>query len=358
MKKLLLVFAIFGTLACNNSAEEKSEDPQTSEATSEEKDSIPNFGIVIHGGAGTILKENMSDSLEQVYRAKLEEAIRTGHEILANGGTALEAVQRTINVMEDSPLFNAGKGAVFTNEGTNELDASIMDGSNLNAGAIAGVTTIKNPINLAYEVMVNSEHVMLAGKGAERFAQEQGVEIVDPQYFFTENRYNSLQRIREQEKSQLDHDAQKTAFTDPFIKDSKFGTVGCAALDKHGNLAAGTSTGGMTNKRYNRIGDAPIIGAGTYANNKTVAVSSTGWGEFFIRGMVAYDISALMEYKGLSLEEAAKEVIQKKIPALGGDGGIIAIDHQGNVAMEFNTAGMYRAKMDRDGTLKIGIYGE
>ncbi len=358
MKKLLLVFALFGTLACNNSAEKNSVNSETPEVASEEKDSIPNFGIVIHGGAGTILKENMNDSLEQQYRAKLEEAIRTGHEILANGGTALEAVQRTINVMENSPLFNAGKGAVFTNEGTNELDASIMDGATLNAGAVAGVTTIKNPINLAYEVMVNSEHVLLAGKGAEKFAEEQGIEIVDPQYFYTEERYKSLQRIREQEKTQLDHDDQKTAFLDPYIKDSKFGTVGCAALDKNGNLAAGTSTGGMTNKRYNRIGDAPIIGAGTYANNKTVAVSSTGWGEFFIRGMVAYDISALMEYKGLSLEEAAREVIQKKIPALGGDGGIIAIDHEGNVAMEFNTAGMYRAKMNRDGELEIGIYGE
>ncbi len=358
MKKLLLIFAFFGTLACNNSAEENSVNSETPEVASEEKDTIPNFGIVIHGGAGTILKENMSDSLEQQYRAKLEEAIRTGHEILANGGTALEAVQRTINVMENSPLFNAGKGAVFTNEGTNELDASIMDGATLNAGAVAGVTTIKNPINLAYEVMVNSEHVLLAGKGAEKFAEEQGIEIVDPQYFYTEERYKSLQRIREQEKTQLDHDDQKTAFLDPYIKDSKFGTVGCAALDKNGNLAAGTSTGGMTNKRYNRIGDAPIIGAGTYANNKTVAVSSTGWGEFFIRGMVAYDISALMEYKGLSLEEAAREVIQEKIPALGGDGGIIAIDHEGNVAMEFNTAGMYRAKMNRDGELEIGIYGE
>lgn len=357
MKKILFVFALFGSLACNNAPEGNREIPEASEA-SEEKDSLPNFGIVIHGGAGTILKENMSDSLEQEYRAKLEEAIRTGHGILANGGTALEAVQRTINVMEDSPLFNAGKGAVFTNAGTNELDASIMDGKTLNAGAVAGVTTIKNPINLAYEVMENSEHVMLSGEGAAGFAKERGVEIVDPQYFFTENRYQSLQRIREKEKTESDHEAQKTAAVDPFIKDSKFGTVGCAALDKHGNLAAGTSTGGMTNKRWGRIGDAPIIGAGTYANNKTVAVSSTGWGEFFIRGMVAYDISALMEYKGLTLEEAAKEVIQKKLPALGGDGGIIAIDHQGKVAMEFNTAGMYRAKMNKNGQLEIGIYGE
>lgn len=354
MKKLLLFFSILCLISCKDQSEEK---PKETEITSEEKDSIPNFGIVIHGGAGTILRENMSDSLEKEYKAKLEEAIRTGHEILANGGTALEAVQRTINVMENSPLFNAGKGAVFTNAGTNELDASIMDGETLNAGAVAGVKTVKNPINLAYEVMVNSNHVMLSGDGAETFAKEQGIEIVDPQYFFTENRYKSLQRIREKEKTELDHDG-KTAFTDPFIKDSKFGTVGCAALDKNGNLAAGTSTGGMTNKRWGRIGDSPIIGAGTYANNATCAVSSTGWGEFFIRGMVAHDISALMEYNGLSLAEAAKLVIQEKLPALGGDGGIIAIDHEGNVAMEFNTAGMYRAKMNKNGDLEIGIYGK
>ncbi|MFD2517266.1 isoaspartyl peptidase/L-asparaginase family protein [Salinimicrobium flavum] len=357
MKKLLFLISVFCLIGCNNKPDEQSTETTETSTVSEEKDTIPNFGIVIHGGAGTILKENMSDSLEQEYRAKMEEAIRTGHQILANGGTALEAVQRTINIMEDSPLFNAGKGAVFTNAGTNELDASIMDGETLNAGAVAGVTTIKNPINLAYEVMVNSEHVMLGGKGAEEFGQQQGIETVDPQYFFTENRYKSLQRIRDKEKTELDHDG-KTAFADPFIKDSKFGTVGCAALDKNGNLAAGTSTGGMTNKRWGRIGDAPIIGAGTYANNATCAVSSTGWGEFFIRGMVAHDISALMEYKGLSLQEAARVVIQEKIPALGGDGGIVAIDHEGNVAMEFNTAGMYRAKMNKNGELEIGIYGE
>ena len=301
----------------------------------------------------------MSDSLEQAYKAKLEEAIRTGHEILANGGTAIEAVQRTINIMENSPLFNAGKGAVFTNEGKNELDASIMEGKTLNAGAVSGVTTVKNPINLAWEVMENSEHVMLSGKGAEQFAKERNLEIVNPEYFYTENRFKSLERLKERnsEKTELDHDG-KTAFVDPFIKDSKFGTVGCAALDKNGNLAAGTSTGGMTNKKWGRIGDAPIIGAGTYANNKTAAISATGWGEFFIRGVVAYDISALMEYKEMSLAEAAKEVIQNKNPELGGSGGIIAIDHQGNVSMEFNTAGMYRAKMNKEGDLEIGIYSE
>ena len=356
MKRIFLLFSLSLFLACNTSAEKETQTNQTAE-TEKAQDSVENFGIVIHGGAGTILKENMSDSLEQAYKAKLEEAIRTGHEILANGGTAIEAVQRTINIMENSPLFNAGKGAVFTNEGKNELDASIMEGKTLNAGAVSGVTTVKNPINLAWEVMENSEHVMLSGKGAEQFAKERNLEIVNPEYFYTENRFKSLERLKERnsEKTELDHDG-KTAFVDPFIKDSKFGTVGCAALDKKGNLAAGTSTGGMTNKKWGRIGDAPIIGAGTYANNKTAAISATGWGEFFIRGVVAYDISALMEYKKMSLAEAAKEVIQNKNPELGGSGGIIAIDHQGNVSMEFNTAGMYRAKMNKEGDLEIGIY--
>ena len=353
MKKLLLLFSLVLFFSCNENTSKNGGDPNPEAEKTGEIDSLPNFGIVIHGGAGTILKENMSDSLEQAYKEKLEEAIRTGHEILANGGTALEAVQRTINVMEDSPLFNSAKGAVFTNEGTNELDASIMDGATLNAGAVAGVTNIKNPINLAYEVMVNSDHVLLSGKGAEQFAEEQGLEIVDPDYFYTERRFKAMERSREREKT-----GNKTAFYDPLVKDEKFGTVGCAALDKNGNLAAGTSTGGMSNKKYNRIGDSPIIGAGTYANNKTCAVSSTGWGEYFIRGVVAYDISAMMEYKGLSLQEAAHEVIQKKLPELGGDGGIIAIDHEGNVSMEFNTAGMYRATMNKNGDLKIGIYGE
>lgn len=356
MKKIILLFSLSLFLSCNTSTNKEPETKQTNN-TEKQQDSVANFGIVIHGGAGTILKENMSDSLEQEYKTKLEEAIRTGHEILANGGTAIEAVQRTINIMENSPLFNAGKGAVFTNEGKNELDASIMDGQTLNAGAVSGVTTVKNPINLAWEVMENSEHVMLSGKGAEQFATERGLEIVDPGYFYTENRFKSLERLKAKntEKTELDHDG-KTAFVDPFIKDSKFGTVGCAALDKNGNLAAGTSTGGMTNKKWGRIGDAPIIGAGTYANNKTAAISATGWGEFFIRGVVAYDISALMEYKKMSLAQAAKEVIQKKNPELGGSGGIIAIDQQGNVSMEFNTAGMYRAKMNKNGKLEIGIY--
>lgn len=362
MKKLLVLLLTILLYSCNQSTVDKKPIGTPNRAPVSDKVEGDNFGIVIHGGAGTILKENMTDSLEMEYKAVLEEAIRTGHQILADGGTALEAVQRSINIMEDHPLFNAGKGAVFTSEGKNELDASIMDGETLQAGSVAGVTTVKNPINLAYNVMTESPHVFLAGKGAEQFAAEQKLEIVDPSYFHTDARFQALQRIKETEKTELDHDAtensKKTAFFDPFIKDSKFGTVGAVALDKNGNLAAGTSTGGMTNKKWNRIGDVPIIGAGTYANNATVAVSATGWGEFFIRGVVAYDISAMMEYKKMRLEDAARKVIQDKLTDLGGEGGIIAIDKKGNISMEFNSAGMYRAAMNRDGELILGIYKE
>ena len=308
------------------------------------------FSIVIHGGAGTIEREKMTDEKEAEYNKKLEEAIRVGYTILKKGGTSLDAVEKTINVLENSPLFNAGRGAVLTYEGINEHDASIMDGETLNAGASAGTKTVKNPINLARAVMEYSPHVMLSGMGAETFAKEQGLEIVDPSYFFTENKKQALERVKALENN-------KTAsFYDADIKNSKYGTVGCAALDKNGNLAAGTSTGGMTNKRWGRIGDSPIIGAGTYANNKTCAVSSTGWGEFFIRGMVAHDISALMEYKGLTLKEASQLVIQKKLTELGGDGGIIAVDKNGNMVMEFNTSGMFRATMNDKGELYIGMF--
>ena len=319
------------------------------------KTNTSEFAIIIHGGAGTILKKNMTLEKEDAYKAKLEEAIRVGYNILKNGGSSLDAVEKTINIMEDSPLFNAGKGAVFTNAETNELDASIMDGKTLNAGASAGTTTVRNPINLARTIMDKSPHVMMAGIGAETYAKEQGLTLVDPSYFHTDNRLNALKRTIEREQRE-GKNIDKQAFYDPEIKNSKFGTVGCAALDKNGNLAAGTSTGGMTNKRYGRIGDAPIIGAGTYANNNSCAVSSTGWGEFFIRGMVAHDISALMQYKGLSLQDAAHEVIQNKVPKLGGDGGIIAVDKNGNMVAEFNTAGMYRATMNDKGELQIGIY--
>lgn len=350
MSKLLLSLLCI-TLVLNSCQQEK-KDTLNIEKSVVEK---PEFAIVIHGGAGTILKQNMTPEREAAYKAKLEEAIMVGHEILKNGGSSLDAVTKTITIMEDSPLFNAGIGAVFTNAGTNELDASIMDGKTLNAGASAGTTTVKSPIDLARTIMEQSEHVMLSGKGAEAFAAQKGLEIVDPSYFFTESRFNSLQRIKDREQTELDHDA-KSVYFDPNIKDYKFGTVGCAALDKDGNLAAGTSTGGMTNKRYGRIGDAPIIGAGTYANNATCAVSSTGWGEYFIRAMVAHDISALMEYKGLSLKEAARTVIQEKVAGLGGDGGIVAVDKDGNITMEFNTAGMYRASIKSNEDLKVGIY--
>lgn len=309
------------------------------------------IGIIIHGGAGTILRENMTAEKEAAYRAALEEAIQVGYHILKNGGSSQEAVEKTIHVMENSPLFNAGKGAVLTAEETIELDASFMNGATLDAGAIAGVKTIKNPISAAIEVMENSPHVMLSGKGAEEFAAAQGLEIVEPQYFFTARRINSLQRVKEAEGQ-----TQATAQERLFLDQQRYGTVGCAALDANGNLAAGTSTGGMTNKKWNRIGDAPIIGAGTYANNATCAISATGWGEFFIRSVVAHDISALMEYKGLTIQEAAKVVIHDKVAQLGGDGGVVGIDNQGNIAMEMNTPGMYRAHIDNEGKLTVKIY--
>jgi len=319
---------------------------------------VNDFAIIIHGGAGTILKKNMSDEKEAVYKAKLTEAIKTGHSILKSGGTSQEAVLKTIQVMEESPLFNAGKGAVFTHEETNELDASFMDGKTLNAGAVAGVKNVKSPIELAIKIMTDSDHVMLSGEGASTFAKEKGLEMVAPNYFYTEKRFQSLQRIKNRNKTELDHDDKKAAFYDADIKNAKFGTVGCVALDKNGNIAAGTSTGGMTNKRWGRIGDAPIIGSGTYANNKTCGVSSTGWGEYFIRNQVAYDISAQMEYQQKSLKDATKDVIQNKLTKLGGTGGVVALDKNGNMAFEFNTAGMYRASMNDAGELILKIYKE
>ncbi|MAP81557.1 MAG: beta-aspartyl-peptidase [Aequorivita sp.] len=352
MRNLTFLVILFLLISCNNDKNNHSSIKNIDQVHAENAN---NYGIVIHGGAGTILKEYLNDSLENAYKTKLKEAVLAGNEILKNGGTAIDAVTNAINILENSPLFNAGKGAVFTNKGTIELDASIMDGKNLNAGAVAGVRKIKNPINLAKDVMLKSEHVMLYGDGAETFAQHLNYKMMDTSYFYTKKRYESLQRVLKKEKEKT---KASMSFQDSYIKDAKFGTVGCVALDKQGNLAAGTSTGGMTNKRFNRIGDSPIIGAGTYANNATCAVSATGWGEFFIRSVVAYDISALMEYKGLSLQDAAKEVIHNKVPALGGDGGIIAIDKDGNIAMEFNTAGMYRASMNAKGELTIGIYSE
>ena len=313
----------------------------------------PNFGLVIHGGAGTILRENMTPEKEEKYRAVLAEAIQAGHKILKMGGSSQEAVERTINIMEDSPLFNAGKGAVLNSNASIELDASFMEGKSLGAGAISGVRTVKNPISAAIKVMEASPHVMLSGSGADAFASEQGLEIVSPDYFLTERRINALKEV--QKASSISKTNHKYQSTD-FINQQRYGTVGCVALDMFGNLAAGTSTGGMTNKKWNRIGDAPIIGAGTYANNATCAISSTGWGEFFIRTVVAHDISALMEYKKLSIQDAAYEVIHNKVAKLGGDGGVIGIDSKGEMMMEMNTPGMYRAKMDAMGKLEVKIY--
>lgn len=294
------------------------------------------YAIVIHGGAGTILKENMTDSLEAIYRQSLNEALDIGEKILAQGGSSLEAVEKTINYLEDNPLFNAGKGAVFTHDGKNELDASIMLGNDLNAGAVGGVGTVKNPISLARAIMEKSEHVMLIGKGAEEFAAINDLTLVDSSYFYTEQRYQSLLRALARDNK-------------------KYGTVGCVALDVHGDIVAGTSTGGMTNKRFNRVGDVPIIGAGTYANNKTCGVSCTGHGEFFIRYTVAHDVSALMEYGNMSLAEATQKVVQEKLVEVGGSGGLIAIDKFGNISMEFNSKGMYRGYA-KPGERFVGIF--
>jgi beta-aspartyl-peptidase (threonine type) len=311
------------------------------------------YVMVIHGGAGTILKQNMTPEKEAAYRAALKEALTTGYNAIQAGKSSLDAVEATIHVLEDNPLFNAGKGSVFTHDGRNEMDAAIMNGKTLEAGAVAGVTNIKNPISAARAVMEKSEHVMMTGPGAEQFAKDAGLEIVDPKYFWTKERWDALQEALK-EDSLKSHTYNKLGIKN---HDNKFGTVGAVALDKAGNLAAGTSTGGMTDKKYGRIGDSPIIGAGTYANNKTVAVSCTGWGEYYIRNVVAYDLSALIAYKGLSVEEAGKTVIAK-VDAMGGDGGLIALDKDGHAALPFNTDGMYRGTVTADGKIEIHIYKE
>lgn len=310
------------------------------------------IALVIHGGAGTITRANMSPEAEKQYRETLEQALRTGHAILAKGGSSLDAVEATVRVMEDSPLFNAGKGAVFTHEGRNELDAAIMDGKTKKAGSVAGVTIIKNPITAARAVMEKSEHVMMVGRGAELFATRAGLEVVDPTYFWTERRWKSLQN------ELLKEQGQKPQASLDFGDEKKFGTVGAVALDRDGNLAAATSTGGMTNKKFGRVGDAPIIGAGTYADNESVAVSATGHGEFFIRWTVAYDIAALVKYRGLTVEQAAHEVIHKKLAPVKGEGGVIVLDRNGNYAMPFNTEGMYRGVIGGDGVARVEIYKE
>lgn len=317
----------------------------------------PPIRLVIHGGAGTIVKSTITPQQEAEYKAKLDEALQAGYKVLESGGTSLEAVQRAINVMEDSPLFNAGKGAVFTHDGRNELDASIMDGKTLAAGAVAGVTTIKNPINAAYTVMTRSPHVLMVSNGAEVFLKKEGVETVDPAYFRTEHRWKQLQKAIEKEQVVLDHDG-KTAYTyDPLMYDYKFGTVGAVALDKAGNLAAGTSTGGMTNKRYGRVGDSPLIGAGTYADNNTVAVSATGSGEKFIRTATAYNIASQVKYNKTPLATAANNALDE-VKAIDGSGGVIVLDAKGDYTMAFNTAGMYRGAIGNDGKKEIAVFGE
>ena len=306
--------------------------------------------LVIHGGAGTITRQSMSADVEKQYRDALELALRAGHAVLDKGGSSLDAIEASIRVLEDSPLFNAGKGAVFTHEGRNELDASIMDGRTKAAGSVAGVTIIRNPITAARAVMEKSEHVMMVGRGAELFATKMGLEIVDPSYFWTERRWKALQNELTKEKPQAVLDFA------PLDEAKKFGTVGAVALDVHGNLAAGTSTGGMTNKQFGRVGDAPIIGAGTYADNESCAVSATGHGEFFIRWTVAYDIAALMKYRGLTVQQAGDEVIHKKLAPVKGEGGVIILDRKGNFATSFNSEGMYRGHIGTDGVPHVSIY--
>lgn len=336
--KLLALF-LFSALAVQVSAQQKK------------------YVMVIHGGAGTILKKNMSPEKEADYIAALTKALNAGYAEIKAGKSSLDAVEATIHVLENDPHFNAGKGAVFTHDGRNELDAAIMDGKTLMAGSVAGVTTIKNPISAARAVMEKSEHVMMVGAGADQFAKEAGLEIVDPKYFWTKERWDGLQQAIKEDstKAVLDHGSKKSELLGSKNHDYKFGTVGCVALDKAGNLAAGTSTGGMTNKKYGRVGDAPIIGAGTYCNNETAGISCTGWGEFYIRNVVAKTISDLMEYKGLSVTEASKIALDK-VGKMGGDGGLIALDKKGNMTMPFNTEGMYRGAITADGKIEVSIY--
>jgi len=305
------------------------------------------YSIAIHGGAGTLVKGMMTPEKEIEYRKALDTALSAGYRILENGGTAMDAVETAVMSLEDCPLFNAGKGSVFTNAGTHEMDASIMDGQNRKAGAVSLVKGIKNPIQLARQVMERSEHVFMAAEGAMEFAKLNGHEIVGPDYFYDQFRYNQWQEIKGSDSFQLDHSKGK---------DEKFGTVGAVACDQFGNLAAATSTGGMTNKKFGRVGDSPMIGAGTYANNETCAVSCTGSGEYFIRGVVAYDVSCLIEHKGYTLKQATEKVIQERLFVLGGDGGLIAVNALGDISLSFNTEGMYRGYMNSENEKEIMIY--
>lgn len=314
------------------------------------KEIKPEWAIAIHGGAGAIRQSMMTKEKDSLYRAALSEALAIGEKILNGGGSSLDAVEQVIVYLEDCPLFNAGRGAVFSHDGINELDASIMDGSTLKAGAVGSVTIVKNPIRLARTVMEKSQQVFLVSKGAEQFAIEQGLDTVSPSWFYTQDRWDALQKAIEQENLRNDSTLQKKS-----MENKKLGTVGCVALDKHGNLSAGTSTGGMTNKKWNRVGDSPIIGAGTYADNSCCAVSCTGHGEYFIRYVVAHDLCAMMNYGKLTLEDASEYIINKKLKDAGGEGGLIAVDHFGNIVMPFNSEGMYRAS-SKAGNREIKIY--
>ena len=303
----------------------------------------PPIALVIHGGAGTLTPDNITPEREKRYRAKLKEALQAGYAVLKKGGKSGDAIVAAIQILENSPLFNAGKGAVFNSEGKNELDASFMDGETLQAGAVAGITTIKNPVLAARAVLEHSPHVLLSGKGAETFAAQQGLEVVDPSYFHTKRQKKRLKQ------------AQKEGSKSKAAK-KKYGTVGAVALDKFGHIAAATSTGGLSNKRFGRIGDSPIIGAGTYADDNSCGVSCTGQGEYFIRGVIAYDVAARMQYKGSSVKNAAEHVIQKKLTAMGGLGGLIALDKKGNIAMSFNTPNMLRGWVTTEGEMRVAIF--
>ena len=323
--------------------------PPQAEAPDAEADATIEWGLVMHGGAGTITPEDMTAELEAEYRNAMNEAMQAGHAVLADGGGSVDAVIAAITILEDSPLFNAGKGAVFTADGTNSLDASLMDGATLNAGAVAGVTTVRNPITLARLVMDSSFHVLLAGAGAEEFGRLHGVEMVDPDYFYTERRWEQLERAQ-------DTEAGAMGLTPRPAAPNKYGTVGVVALDRDGAIAAGTSTGGTTNKKWGRVGDSPIIGAGTYASDHC-GVSATGPGEYFIRNVVAYDICARMKYTGLTLAQSAHAMIAEQLEAQAPDlGGIVALDGSGNVVMTFNTPGMYRGWIGADGEPHTAIY--
>ncbi|MEQ8927551.1 MAG: isoaspartyl peptidase/L-asparaginase [Fulvivirga sp.] len=303
------------------------------------------YSLAIHGGAGTILKSKMSPEQEATYKAVLEESLAKGQKILAKGGNSLDAVEVAVTVLEDSHLFNAGKGAVFTADGKHEMEASIMCGKTLEAGAVAGITTLKNPVTLARKILEDNNYVFLSGNGAEEYGVLHKLETVTNDYFYSDMRYEQWQALKGSDKTALDH-------TD----DRKFGTVGAVALDRHGNIAAATSTGGLTNKKYGRIGDSSVIGSGVYANNDTCAISCTGYGEFFLRGVVAYDISCLMEYGKLSLQQAADKVIMEKQTKLGGEGGIVGVDAKGNIALVFNSEGMYRGMVSESSSPKAFIF--